>query len=242
MKRLVTGGMIVAAITMASGCAYFRGWMGSESTGKTELRQSFEAKKSARSYRMKMSQSMTAGAKLETEVEVACPDRERIVSRLGPRTFKTIRIAGDAFLLNPDGQWDKLSLPPRSIPCGGNPGAPAAFALMNEGRDLSAVVGDMLNDSRWTAEITPGSSTHFGSDACQEWTVSFHPAKGSPSSDDPGSEKSTLCIGTADHLPRQFTTGDGATVITYLDWNKPVEITAPTVENRPAPSAPVRSY
>ncbi len=158
MKRLVTDGVVVAAIIVASGCTYFRGRMGSESTGKSELRQSFEAKKAARSYRMKMSQAMiqnmTAGAKLETEVEVACPDRERIVSRLGLRTFETIRIAGDAFLLNPDGRWDKLSLPPRSIPCGGNPGAPAAFALMNEGRDLSAVVGDMLNDSRWIADIT----------------------------------------------------------------------------------------
>lgn len=61
-------------------------------TGKDELQHSLDAKKSAKSFRMKTSLQLHPGQPLETLVEVSCPDRERFTTTIGERAYHAVRI------------------------------------------------------------------------------------------------------------------------------------------------------
>ncbi|HET7441142.1 MAG TPA: hypothetical protein VFJ47_07570 [Terriglobales bacterium] len=194
------------------------------SSGKVELQRSLEAKKAAKSWRMKTSLSLHPGAALETEVFVSCPDRERIVTRMGDKVYETVRIGHDAFLRSGDGPWSPTDLPKDAYPCGDNPGAPSPFAMMNEGRDMATVIGLMAGTANNPMNVARGDLVEIEGNSCQQWLVSFsHPESKSHES----GMKYTLCLDTANGLPRQLVMGRGGMITTYYDWNKPVQIEAP---------------
>lgn len=192
-------------------------------SGRQELQRSLEAKKNVKSYRMKIDLTMHPGSALVTEVEVSCPDRERIISHIGGQQFQSVRVGGDAYTQMRNGQWTKQTVPPNSYPCGEAPGAPSPWAMMNEGRDMSVLIASMAGNGKTPLTITPASLTQVNGDTCQPWVVSVqHPgAKG-------GSGMNyTICLDTHDRLPRQLLLGSGGMTVTYSDWNKPLQIDVP---------------
>ena len=227
---------VLLALVIASGCSqsntgnpgtlsrWYAGMQARLTNGKTESQRSLEAKKAAKSWRMKTSLSLHPGAALETEVFVSCPDRERIVTRMGDRTFQTVRIGKDAFIQGSDGQWSRAEVPKDAYPCGESAGAPPPFAMMNEGRDMATVIATMANNPKSPITVRPGSLVLVEGTSCQQWVVSFaHPgtqanAKGM---------SYTVCLGSSDRLPRQLVMGSGGMITTYYDWNQPVQIEAP---------------
>ncbi|MBA3914674.1 MAG: hypothetical protein H0X25_12680 [Acidobacteriales bacterium] len=193
--------------------------------GRSELQKSLEAKKAVGSYRMKISLSMHPGSSLETDVQVSCPDRERFVSHIGDSTMEAVRIGSDAFTQQKDGQWTKHSVTQDAYPCGDKAGAPSPWAMMNEGRDMNTIIASMAGNPKAPITITPGVLTSVEGKACQEWMVGFsHPG----SKDNGHGMMYTVCLDQDTRLPARVTLGNGGMTVTYLDWNKPFQISAPT--------------
>lgn len=194
--------------------------------GRTELQRSLQAKKAARSYRMKIDLTMHPGSVLSTNVEVSCPDRERIVTNIGDTTLETVRIGNQAFVKQNDGQWRKQAITSEAYPCGENPGSPSPWAMMNEGRDMSTILAGMAGNSKAPISVSPGALMQVSGSRCQQWVVSFeHPGGKLPSGG--RGMVYTLCLGSSDRLPRQLVMGSGGMLVTYSDWNQPIDINAP---------------
>jgi hypothetical protein len=197
--------------------------------GKTELRKSLEAKQQAKSWRMNIDLRTHPGAVMNTVVEVACPDRERIVTKIGDTTLETIRIGADAYVQK-EGQWYKGPLPQGVYPCGDQAGAPAPWAMMNEGRDMATVIATMANNPGSPITVTAGSLTQVDKNLCQDWLVSFQHPGGT------GRGMSySACLGTEDRLPRRVVMGTGGMTAVYSDWNQPMQIEAPQANVLPMP-------
>jgi hypothetical protein len=206
------------------------------SNGRTEIRRSLDAKKTAHSYRMKIALTMHPGSALTTDVEVSCPDRERIVTQVGDTKMETVRIGAEGYIKQNDRQWVKQAITPDAYPCGASPGAPSPWAMMNEGRDMSTILAGMAGNDKAPITVNPGALVQVGGDRCQQWILSFeHPGGKLPSGG--RGMVYTLCLGSSDHLPRQLVMGSGGMVVTYSDWNKPIEIAAPA-DARLAAAAP----
>jgi hypothetical protein len=193
-------------------------------TGKAELQRTIEAKKAVKSFRMTTLLRLHPGHPLETVVDVSCPDRERFTTTIGDRTFHAVRIGGKAYVEQQNGDWTVQDTPPSGwSPCGENPGEPAPWAVMNEGRDPAAVLGKVLE----SAEIVRGSFIATGSGNCQQWVVSLKLPQGAAQGHGNNGLRYTVCIDPKQHLPVAVSMGSGGMVTRYSDWNKPIQIEAP---------------
>ena len=190
------------------------------SSGQGELQKAFDAKKAAHSWRTITELKAHPGRALETTTEVSCPDREHIVTTLGDARYESIRIGNQAWVRSNNGSWTSQTAGPETYPCGDNPGAPAPWAMMNEGRDPVTVVATMA--AKMNAQVGRGNVAKVGDASCQQWVVSFqHPGGNGRGLD------YTVCIDPGDHLPRQVVMGSGGLVTTYSDWNRPIQVEPP---------------
>ena len=201
------------------------------SSGQSELQKTFDAKKAARSWRTVTLLRMHPGRALETTIEVSCPDREHIVTTLGDTRYESIRVGNQAWIRSNDSEWKEQAMPSDAYPCGSNPGAPAPWAMMNEGRDPVSVVAAMA--AKLNAQVARGELANAGDSSCQRWVVSFQ----HPGSSGRGLNY-TVCIGTGDHLPREVVMGSGGLATTYSDWNKPMQIDAPAASAQSKTASP----
>lgn len=192
--------------------------------GHTELQRSFQAKRNAKSFRMKTVLRMHPGHALETLTEVSCPNRERMTTTIGEKSFHAVRIGSEAFVEQQDGQWTKQVTPSTSwSPCGDNPGEPTPWATMNEGRDLLTILAKIAG----TAFISRDHYVITETGSCQEWIISMDHPGGARSRAGTGI-RYTICIDPNQHWPVRIVMGSGAMVVTYYDWNQPIEIDAPS--------------
>ena len=201
------------------------------SSGQSELQKTFDAKKAARSWRTLTTLRMHPGRALETTMEVSCPDRERITTTLGDTRYESIRIGNQAWIRSNDSEWKEQPITSDAYPCGSNPGAPAPWAMMNEGRDPVSVVATMA--AKMNAQVGRGDVANLGDASCQRWLVSFQ----HPGSSGRGLNY-TVCVGTSDHLPREVVMGSGGLSTTYSDWNKPMQIDAPVASAQSSKASP----
>ncbi len=195
--------------------------------GRSELERSLAAKKDVKSYRMKVSLALHPGKTLDTDIEVSCPDKERIVSHIGESALETVRIGGEAYIQQRDGQWTKQQIPAEAYPCGGNPGAPSPWAMMNEGRDMSAIIGSMAGNPKAPISVSPGAYMLVGGNQCQQWIIQFsHP--GSSTNKTSSGMNYSICLDPDSKLPMAVAMGSGGMTVTYSDWNKPIDIALPS--------------
>ena len=201
------------------------------SSGQKELQRSFDAKKNAHSWRMTTILHAHPGRAMETVIEVACPDHERIVTSLGGTKYESIRVGTDAWIQDGKGGWTHQTITPEAYPCGANPGAPAPWAMMNEGRDMATVIATMAEKTN--AQVTRGDLLKISDGQCQQWVANFsHPGGG-------GRGMSySVCVGTGDGLPRQVAMGSGGFLTTYSDWNSPMQINPPATAAQSTSATP----
>jgi hypothetical protein len=193
-------------------------------TGQAEVQRSLEAKKSAQSFRMKTTLHLHPGHPLETVTEVSCPDRERFTTTIGERAFHAVRIGSKAYVEQQDGTWTVQETQPTGwSPCGDNPGEPAPWAVMNEGRDPSTVLARLVA----SAQIDRGAFVGTNVGDCQQWMLSLKMPGGASHGHGANGLRYTMCIDPAKHLPVAVSMGSGGMVTSYYDWNKPIQIDAP---------------
>jgi hypothetical protein len=193
-------------------------------TGQAELQRSLEAKKSAQSFRMKTTLHLHPGHPLETVTEVSCPDRERFTTTIGDRAFHAVRIGSKAYVEQQDGTWTVQDTQPSGwSPCGDNPGEPAPWAVMNEGRDPSTVLAKLMA----SAQIDRGAFVATNAGDCQQWMLSLKMPGGAAHGHGASGLRYTMCIDPGKHLPVAVSMGSGGMVTSYYDWNKPIQIDAP---------------
>jgi hypothetical protein len=201
------------------------------SSGQGELQKAFDAKKGAHSWRAVTVLKAHPGRALETTVEVSCPDREHIVTSLGDARYESIRVGNQTWMRSNNSQWTSQTAGPEVYPCGANPGAPAPWAMMNEGRDPATVLATMA--AKMNAQVGRGDLAQVGNSSCQQWVVSFqHPGGGGRGLN------YTVCIDPSDHFPRQVVMGTGGLVTTYSDWNQPMQIEPPAVPAQSSKAVP----
>lgn len=196
-------------------------------SGQKALQQANDAKAAARSYKMRVEMRLHPGDPFITSEEIACPDRQRLTASLGDRPmYEAFRIADTSFIKDKN-EWVKSPVPPDVYPCGNNPGAPAPWALLNEGRDMSSALVQLAAKAR--ANVAVGRLIVANGAPCQEWEISFgHPgSKDQNNNSHMGNMRYTICVDTETHLPNQVVMGTGGIVVKYFDWNQPVNITAP---------------
>jgi len=196
--------------------------------GHTEIQRALLSKKEAKSFRMTTTLRLHPGDPLETVTEVSCPNKERFTAKVGEQAFQAIRIGSNAYVEQKDGTWSVQQTPPTGwAPCGEDPGEPAPWAIMNEGRDLTTVLAKMSEKS----EITRGQFLGTNAGTCQEWILGLtHPggsANAHPGANGGSGLHYTVCIDPKTHLPLRIVMGTGSMVTTYSDWNKPVDIQKP---------------
>src|SRR5579872_4925625 len=144
------------------------------SSGQSELQKALDAKKAAHSWRTVTLLRAHPGRALETTIEVSCPDREHIVTTLGDTRYESVRIGKQVWTRSANDDWKVQPETPDAYPCGGNPGAPAPWAMMNEGRDPVTVIASMA--AKMNAQVARGDVAKVGDASCQRWVISFqHP-------------------------------------------------------------------
>ena len=192
--------------------------------GKSEMQRALEAKKAVHSFRMTTLLHLHPGHPLETVVDVSCPDRERFTTTIGDQTFHAVRIGSKAYTEQQDGRWTVQETPASGwSPCGENPGEPAPWAVMNEGRDPSTVLAKMAR----SAEFVRGAFVATRGGNCQQWILSLKMPGGPAHGHGAAGLHYTVCLDPGQHLPVAVSMGSGGMVTTYSDWNKPVQIEAP---------------
>jgi hypothetical protein len=193
-------------------------------TGQAEVQRTLQAKKWAQSFRMKTTLHLHPGQPLETVTEVSCPDRERFTTTIGDRAFHAVRIGSKAYVEQQDGTWTVQETPPTGwSPCGENPGEPAPWAVMNEGRDTSTVLAKLIAN----AQVDRGAFVGTSAGNCQQWMLSLKMPGGAQHGHGASGLRYTACIDPATHLPLVVSMGSGGMVTSYYDWNKPIQIDAP---------------
>jgi hypothetical protein len=193
-------------------------------SGNAEMQRSFAARQNVKSFRMKTLLQLHPGHPLETVVEVSCPDRERFTTTIGEKAYHAVRIGGKAYVEQQDGSWAVQDTAAEGwSPCGANPGEPAPWAVMNEGRDPTAVLAKMLDKT----EITRGAFVGTTDGNCRQWIMSVKLPGGTAHGHGASGLHYTVCIDPDQHLPVAVVMGGGGMVTTYSDWNKPIQIDAP---------------
>jgi len=234
-------GVLLAALLLTTGCSSdsqpgmlsraYSSLRSRFSSGQSELQKALDAKKAAHSWRTVTLLRTHPGRALETTIDVSCPDREHLVTTLGDARYESFRIGKQEWIRGNDSDWKTQAVAPESYPCGANPGAPAPWAMMNEGRDPATVLATMA--AKMNAQVGRGDLAKVGDSSCQQWVVSFqHPG---------GSGRGlnyTVCIDGGDHLPRQVVMGNGGLITTYSDWNKPMQIEPPAASSQSTQASP----
>ncbi len=195
--------------------------------GQKAIQQANEAKAAAKSYKMRVEMRLHPGEAFVTVEEVGCPDRQRMTASLGDRPmYEAVRVANTSYVMD-QGKWVQSPIPPEVYPCGDRPGAPAPWAILNEGRDMTSALAQLVTKAK--ANVSVGSLIVANGSPCQEWEVSFgHPGSKNPNNaPGMGNMRYTICIDTGTHLPNQVVMGTGGIIIKYYDWNQPVSISAP---------------
>ena len=240
MKKVAVVAGLLAALMLAGGCAPSKAtgsaselsaWVRLKAAlsarftnGRTALQQASGAKAAAKSYRMRVEMRLHPGDPFITEEEVSCPDKIHMVANLGDRPmYEAYRVASTSYVMD-QGKWVQSPVPPDVYPCGNNPGAPVPWAILNEGRDMSSALAQLVN--RANATVSVGNLAVVDGAPCQQWEVEFgHPGKkGSPGM---GSMRYSICIDSATHLPLEVVMGSGGIRVRYYDWNKPIKVSAP---------------
>lgn len=187
--------------------------------GNQELQKAFEAKKQAKSWRMKTIMRSHPGSALVTETEVSCPDRVRMTASIGGAQYETIRVGSEGYLRTDQEGWRKAAIRDDFYPCGSQPGQPAPWAMMSEGRDILTAMAMIAKNGT----VTRGYLVNSDTGRCQEWVLSLsHPG----SRGQGRSMTYTICIGD-DQLPREVYMGSGMMRVSYSDWNQPINISEP---------------
>ncbi len=233
VNHVLVGFLLVLMLGCSSGkgpSSWSRFWAAVRvrlTSGKAELQKALDAKKNVKSFRMRIDLTMHPGSALVTEIEVACPDRERITSSIGEKSFQSVRVGADGYIQTKDGQWVKQTVTPASYPCGTNPGDPSPWAMINEGRDMAVVIANMAGSGKSPITIAPASLSQAEGEVCQPWVISFDHPGGQSSAHGARGMTYTLCLDTHDHLPRKLLLGNGGMTVIYSDWNKPMQIEVP---------------
>ena len=175
---------------------------------------------------MRVEMRLHPGDPFVTVEEVGCPDRQRMSASLGDRPmYEAVRVANTSYVMD-QGKWVQSPIPPEVFPCGDKPGAPAPWAILNEGRDMSSALAQLVSKAK--AQVSVGNLIVANGSPCQEWEITFgHPGSKANNAPGMGNMRYTMCIDTETHLPNQVVMGTGGIIIKYYDWNKPVNITAP---------------
>ena len=195
--------------------------------GPKAIQQANEAKAAAKSYKMRVEMRLHPGDPFVTIEEVGCPDRLRMTASLGDRPmYEAVRVASTSYVMD-QGKWVQSPIPPEVYPCGDRPGAPAPWAILNEGRDMTSALAQLVTKAK--ANVSVGNLIVANGSTCQEWEVTFgHPGSKNPNNaPGMGNMRYTICIDTETHLPNQVVMGTGGIIIKYYDWNEPVSISAP---------------
>ncbi len=195
--------------------------------GKKALQQANDAKAAAKSYKMRVEMRLHPGDPFITVEEVSCPDRQRLTASLGDRPmYEAFRIADTSFVKDKN-EWVKSPVPQEVYPCGNKAGAPAPWALLNEGQDMTSTLLQLASKAH--ATISVGKLIVANGSPCQEWEVAFgHPGgKQQNHGSGMGSMRHTICLDIDTHLPNQVVMGTGGMIVKYYDWNKPINISAP---------------
>ncbi len=109
------------------------------------------------------------------------------------------------------------------VPCGAAIGYPAPWAMLNEGRDPVTSLA-MLSKAN-APQVQRGQLLNLNGVTCQEWQVSFgHPGSARNGS---GMMLYNICLDYETNLPKRIAMGSGAMVMTYYDWNVPINIAKP---------------
>ncbi len=192
-------------------------------TGQAEMQRAFAAKQEVKSYRMTTLLHLHPGEPLKTVIEVSCPDRERFTTTIGDHAFHAVRIGSKAYTEQQDGTWLAQDMPAAGwAPCGPNPGEPAPWAVMNEGRDPSVVLAKMAEH----AEFERGAVVATPDGNCQQWIVHLKLPGGAQHGHGASGLSYTLCLDSK-RLPVALSMGSGGMVTSYSDWNQPIQIDAP---------------
>jgi hypothetical protein len=192
-------------------------------SGNVELRKSFEAKKVAKSWRMRTEMRLHPGDPLVTISEVSCPDRQKLTTIMHDVAInEAYRIGPDVYTKGEKG-WQKQPLRSDAYPCGVNTGYPAPWAMLNEGRDAATALSMLSETAKPTVKV--GRLIELDGAPCQQWDISFgHPGKGGIGS---GIMTYNVCIDYYTHYPKRISTSNGNIIITYYDWNQPINIAPP---------------
>jgi hypothetical protein len=196
-------------------------------SGPKAIQEASNAKAAAKSYKMRVEMRLHPGDPFVTVEEVGCPDRQRMKASLGDRPmYEAVRVANTSYVMD-QGKWVQSPIPPEVYPCGDRPGAPAPWAILNEGRDMSSALAQLV--SKANANVSVGNLIIANGSPCQEWEVTFgHPgSKTGSHGPGMGNMRYTICIDTETHLPNQVVMGTGGIIIKYYEWNQPVSINAP---------------
>lgn len=208
----------------AYGARLLAGLKANFTNGQSEVQSAYQARKDAKSFRMTTLLHLHPGHPLETVVEVSCPDRERFTTTISDRAFHAVRVGGKAYVEQQDGSWTVQDTQPTGwAPCGDNPGEPAPWAVMNEGRDPATVLAKMSSN----AEFVRGAFVATANGNCQQWIVTLKLPVGAAHGHGANGLNYTICIDPNQHLPVAVSMGSGGMVTSYSDWNKPVQIDAP---------------
>jgi hypothetical protein len=191
--------------------------------GKAEMQRVSIAKQEVKSFRMTTVLRLHPGQPLKTVIEASCPDRERLTTTIGERVFHAVRIGTKAYTEQQDGTWLVQDIPALGwAPCGQDPGQPAPWAVMNEGRDPSVVLAKLAERS----EIERGAFVTTPDGNCQQWVVRLKLAGGAEHGHGAGGLSYTVCLDSK-HLPVAVSMGSGGMVTSYSDWNQAIQIDAP---------------
>ena len=193
--------------------------------GKKAIVRASQAKASAKSYKMQVEMRLHPGDPFITVEEVSCPDRLRMTASLGDRPmYEAVRIGNTSYVMD-QGKWVTSPVPPEVYPCGDRPGASAPWAILNEGRDMSSSLAQLVTKAN--ATVTAGNLAVVNGSPCQEWEVAFGHPGSKQAGGGMGNMRYTICIDSATQLPAQVVMGSGGILIKYYDWNQPVTIAAP---------------
>lgn len=220
--------MVATTVLCLSGCSRiissFRNY---SSNGNAEIHAAFQAKASAKSFRMTTQIAVHDNSVMETDFYISCPDRQRITMTMSEITREMIRI-GQRFYINENGTWyfkDVAMEVKDWSPCGENPGLPSPWALLTEGRDFLAVFARAKDK----LSVEPAEPINYNGIEHKAWSVSSREGV-------PGSSIRYTVLLDDDHRPLLILAGR-TSLTQYSAWNEPIRI-EPPVGALPYPENP----
>ena len=168
-----------------------------------ELKAMALAWANAKSFKISMTTS-DQGSPGQISMDIVRPDRQHIKLTMGQQTFEMIDIGTDHYM-NINGKWTKTTTK-----------APTANLA-----DPQQSIDSFNKSVDSNTKITKGGTETVNGTPCQDWVVAV-----SDSSSDQSSG-GTMCISLHNNLPVQFKDTTGKYVMTFSDWNAPIDIKPP---------------